>query len=114
MQTTSCSLLSSWHPHIYNSPPKRPTPFYVADILGLDSSHRPTESHSEHPCSELGRHSGRLKERRDHRLSDIGDMAINNNNNDTLSTQSKANRAVKHTIGKYNIDYIGIKARRTS
>lgn len=31
----------TWHPHIYDTPPKRPTPYFVATILGLDSSHMP-------------------------------------------------------------------------
>jgi len=31
----------TWHPHIYHTPPKKPTPYFVATILGLDSSHMP-------------------------------------------------------------------------
>lgn len=103
MQAKSCSFLnsSSWHPHIYNLPPKRPTPFYVADILGLESSHRPKENHSEHPYNELDRHGDCLNQREDHRLCDIGDITIDNNNNsENISIQSKSNRAVKHSIGK--------------
>lgn len=42
--TLPCSSMSSmgtWHPHIYDSQPKKPTPYFVATILGLDSSHMP-------------------------------------------------------------------------
>ncbi|KAF4519943.1 hypothetical protein B566_EDAN015035 [Ephemera danica] len=28
---------SWWHPHVYGRPPKRPTPHFIADILGLSS-----------------------------------------------------------------------------
>ncbi|KAK3705679.1 hypothetical protein QZH41_009508 [Actinostola sp. cb2023] len=31
----------SWHRHIYDTPPKKPTPYFVATILGLDASHMP-------------------------------------------------------------------------
>jgi len=34
--------VGTWHRHIYNNPPKQPTPHFVADILGLQSGHQPT------------------------------------------------------------------------
>jgi len=33
--------VGTWHQHIYNSPPKQPTPHFVANILGLHSGHQP-------------------------------------------------------------------------
>lgn len=32
--------VGTWHQHIYNSPPKHPTPHFVANILGLHSAHQ--------------------------------------------------------------------------
>ncbi|XP_020614363.1 barH-like 2 homeobox protein isoform X2 [Orbicella faveolata] len=34
--------VGTWHRHVYNNPPKQPTPHFVADILGLQSGHPPT------------------------------------------------------------------------
>ena len=36
--------LGTWHQHIYNSPPKQPTPHFVANILGLHSAHQPNNT----------------------------------------------------------------------
>ena len=33
--------VGTWHQHIYNSPPRQPTPHFVANILGLQSGHQP-------------------------------------------------------------------------
>lgn len=33
--------VGTWHQHIYNSPPKQPTPHFVVNILGLHSGHQP-------------------------------------------------------------------------
>lgn len=33
--------LGTWHAHIYDTPPKQPTPYFVATILGLDATHMP-------------------------------------------------------------------------
>lgn len=33
--------VGTWHSHIYNNPPKQPTPHFVANILGLQSGHQP-------------------------------------------------------------------------
>lgn len=33
--------LGTWHGHIYDTPPKQPTPYFVATILGLDATHMP-------------------------------------------------------------------------
>ena len=33
--------VGTWHRHIYNHPPKQPTPHFVANILGLQSGHQP-------------------------------------------------------------------------
>ncbi|XP_032225904.2 homeobox protein HMX3-A [Nematostella vectensis] len=38
---------STWHAHIYDNPPKQPTPYFIATILGLDSSHLPVFVNTE-------------------------------------------------------------------
>lgn len=43
--------VGTWHQHIYNNPPKQPTPHFVANILGLQQGHQPnymTTACSEH------------------------------------------------------------------
>lgn len=34
----------TWHPHIYNPPPKQPTPFFISHILGLSEQSKNTEA----------------------------------------------------------------------
>lgn len=36
----------TWHPHIYYKPPSAPTPFFIADILGLGQAYRQDEDDS--------------------------------------------------------------------
>ena len=36
--------VGTWHRHVYNNPPKQPTPHFVANILGLKSAHQPNRA----------------------------------------------------------------------
>ncbi|XP_006824470.1 uncharacterized protein LOC102804764 [Saccoglossus kowalevskii] len=36
----SIVAIGTWHPHIYEQPPKRPTPYYIANILGNEEAVR--------------------------------------------------------------------------
>lgn len=38
--------VGTWHRHVYNNPPKQPTPHFVANILGLKSGHQPNRATS--------------------------------------------------------------------
>ncbi|XP_015770708.1 PREDICTED: barH-like 2 homeobox protein isoform X1 [Acropora digitifera] len=38
--------VGTWHRHVYNNPPKQPTPHFVANILGLKSAHQPNRATS--------------------------------------------------------------------
>ena len=44
---TITAPLNTWHPHIYNKPVKKPTPFFISNILDLKSSARESEIRSQ-------------------------------------------------------------------
>lgn len=43
---TIMASVGTWHRHVYNNPPKQPTPHFVANILGLKSAHQPNRATS--------------------------------------------------------------------
>lgn len=42
----------TWHPHIYDPPPKQPTPFLISHILGLSEQCKNNEARKIHKDSD--------------------------------------------------------------
>lgn len=116
--------VGTWHSHIYNNPPKQPTPHFVANILGLQSGHQPeyiTTAFSQQDQA-LGKRRLciKVKETRtkqseqDNSSRDINEKELEQSKSDIRDSSSVHSKGVKRLKVKSGREKVKKKKARTT
>ncbi|XP_025017792.1 uncharacterized protein LOC107367897 isoform X2 [Tetranychus urticae] len=92
----NCSpLTASWHQHVYSKPPRKPTPFLIANILGL------TNCDKDYNSSTVENKNCKKDKKRNNSNDKVDSNCGNNiNNMDKIGTLSTTKGFTKPTTGK--------------
>lgn len=117
--------VGTWHRHIYNHPPKQPTPHFVANILGLQSGHQPnnvTSGFSQQEQTLVKRNlvvrerEARSKQREQGYDStcDVDEKELEQPKSELKDSSSVHSKGVKRLKGKSGKEKIKKKKARTT
>lgn len=113
--------VGTWHRHIYNHPPKQPTPHFVANILGLQSGHQPnnvTNGFRSQQERTLGKCRLVLKAKQseldDDSTCNVDEKGLEQSKSEIKDSSSVHSKGVKRLKGKSGREKVKKKKARTT